>query len=191
MDRKITLIRHGMTAGNLEKRYIGVTDEPLCETGVSEVSKRSYPAADIVIISPLLRCKMTAELIYPNRDFIVIDDLKETDFGDFEGKNYTELSSNEDYQRWIDSGGELPFPNGESKEIANKRALRGFEEVLSLTENYSNVSIVTHGGTIMAILSYYFGENYYSYYVKNGEGYTFDLSHDGIFSGLHFRSFLG
>lgn len=190
MDRKITLIRHGMTAGNLEKRYIGVTDEPLCETGVSEVSKRSYPAADIVIISPLLRCKMTAELIYPNRDFIVIDDLKETDFGDFEGKNYIELSSNEDYQRWIDSGGELPFPNGESKEIANKRALGGFEEVLSLTENYSNVSIVTHGGTIMAILSYYFGENYYSYYVKNCEGYTFDLSHDGIYSGLSPRSFI-
>ena len=31
--KEIILIRHGATAGNLERRYIGRTDEPLCEQG--------------------------------------------------------------------------------------------------------------------------------------------------------------
>ena len=30
-------IRHGLCAGNLEKRYIGTTDEPLCEAGRREL----------------------------------------------------------------------------------------------------------------------------------------------------------
>ena len=29
-NMEIVLIRHGATAGNIEKRYIGTTDEPLC-----------------------------------------------------------------------------------------------------------------------------------------------------------------
>ena len=29
----VYLIRHGKTKGNLEGRYIGTTDEPLCEEG--------------------------------------------------------------------------------------------------------------------------------------------------------------
>ena len=33
MIRKLILIRHGMTAGNREKRYIGMTDEKLCPIG--------------------------------------------------------------------------------------------------------------------------------------------------------------
>ena len=36
-------------------------------------------------------------------------------FGSFEGKTYFDLNGNEDYQRWIDSGGTLPFPDGESR----------------------------------------------------------------------------
>ena len=30
---KIVLIRHGMTEGNVSRRYIGITDENLCPKG--------------------------------------------------------------------------------------------------------------------------------------------------------------
>ncbi|MFR0667752.1 MAG: histidine phosphatase family protein [Faecalimonas umbilicata] len=30
---RIDLVRHGMTRGNEERRYIGITDEPLSERG--------------------------------------------------------------------------------------------------------------------------------------------------------------
>lgn len=41
MDRTITLIRHGKTAGNYEKRYIGVTDEQMTLDGKNEIDSVS------------------------------------------------------------------------------------------------------------------------------------------------------
>lgn len=40
---KIIFIRHGKTKGNLEKRYIGKTDESLCEIGIKELKKIYIP----------------------------------------------------------------------------------------------------------------------------------------------------
>lgn len=191
MNRTITFIRHGKTKGNFNNCYIGVTDEEMTPEGEEAIITRKYPEADIVFCSPLKRCIRTAQLIYPDLQHIIIEELRETDFGSFEGKNYKELSKNPDYQRWIDSGGEAAFPGGESREEAINRSIAGFEKLLEQSRDYSNISVITHGGTIMGILSRILGEDYYSYHVENGEGYTIDLSHDGIFSGLHTRSFLG
>ncbi|MBR5637759.1 MAG: histidine phosphatase family protein [Pseudobutyrivibrio sp.] len=189
MDRKITLIRHGMTPGNLNKCYIGITDEELSDEGISQIKSRSYPKADIVFSSPLLRCIQTAKLIYPTHEPFIIEELKETDFGCFEGKNYKELSGVLEYQKWIDSGGELAFPGGESKQEAIDRSLIGFNKLIEKSKDYSNISVIAHGGTIMAILQSIFGGDYYSYHVENGEGYTIDLSHNGIFNEFYPGSF--
>lgn len=54
---KIVLIRHGMTEGNVSRRYIGITDENLCPKGqqiLNENIKNSmYPMADIVFSSTM------------------------------------------------------------------------------------------------------------------------------------------
>ena len=191
MTKRIALIRHGKTIGNLEKRYIGITDEPLCPEGIKEIKKRCYPKADLVFCSPLLRCKETAGLIYPKMPPVVVEDLKETDFGRFEGRNACELSMDLDYQLWLSSGGEMAFPDGESQETAVQRSVDGFVTCMHLSGDAPNISFVVHGGTIMAIVRYLFGGDYYSYQVENGEGYTFELSHNGIYSGLCHRSYLG
>ncbi len=188
--QEITLIRHGKTAGNSEKRYIGLTDEHMTFDGKQEIRMRHYPEADIVFSSPMHRCIRTAEIIYPSADIIVIDELKETDFGRFEGKNYTELADDPEYISWIESGGEDPFPGGESRMQAEQRVMIGFNRLLELSGDSKKISAIVHGGTIMAILSRIFKGEYYSYHVENGEGYTFDLSCDGIYSGLYTRSFL-
>ena len=48
----IVLIRHGMTEGNVSRRYIGITDENLCPKGQEilneNIKNRMYPMADIV-----------------------------------------------------------------------------------------------------------------------------------------------
>ena len=98
---KFYLIRHSITKGNLEKRYIGTTDEPILP--VSSVS--GVPEVEIVLASPLLRCRETAGLLYPRLDPVLIEGFRECDFGAFEGKNYRELTGDQDYQAWIDSGG--------------------------------------------------------------------------------------
>lgn len=166
---KIYLIRHGKTAGNLEKRYIGVTDEPLCPEGIREFHNRRYPDCEIVISSPMKRCIETARLIYPNKKLIVCEGLAECDFGDFEGKNYLELSEDPDYQNWIDSGGVLPFPNGESPGDFKKRCIRGFDEMIKKYADKGSIAFVIHGGTIMAIMERYTKCGFYDHQIGNGD----------------------
>ncbi|MBR1623281.1 MAG: histidine phosphatase family protein [Pseudobutyrivibrio sp.] len=190
MEKTITLIRHGKTAGNFEKRYIGVTDEQMTLDGENEIRQRKYPKADIVFSSPLVRCRRTAEVIYPNQQPVIIEELRETDFGRFEGRNFTELANDREYMQWIESGGEDAFPGGESRAQANERIMLGFEKLLSLSEECKNISAVVHGGTIMGLLSQLFEGEYYSYHVENCEGYTFELSSNGLYHGLRPRSFL-
>ena len=81
---RVILIRHSKTAGNLKGRYIGTTDELLCEEGIRLLEGKNYPAAELVYVSPMKRCRETASLIYPTLTQREEPLLRECDFGDFE-----------------------------------------------------------------------------------------------------------
>ncbi len=186
---ELILIRHGKTAGNLLGRYIGSrTDEPLCDEGREGLAGKQLPEVERLYVSPMKRCVETAEILWPGFDrkkMRKVTDLRECDFGDFENKNYKELSGNGDYQAWIDSNGTLPFPNGESMDAFKSRCLEAFarivEEVSEAEQEWIasgktgifRAGIVVHGGTIMAILEQYGYPKaaYFDYQVKNGCGY--------------------
>lgn len=175
----VIFIRHGKTSGNFQKRYIGKTDEDLCVEGITELSGKVYPECDILVSSPMKRCIQTAGIIYPNKKIITDKNLCETDFGDFEGKNYFELCENPDYRKWLDGKGECP--NGENSGVFKKRCCKAFEDTI---KKYSrSVAFVVHGGVIMAILEKYgFPEkSFYDYQVSNGGGFITD------FDGKHLR----
>ena len=91
---RLYFIRHGKTAGNELKRYIGRTDEPLSPAGRGELAGKAAPQADIVAVSPLRRCRESAQILYPHAAPLAVEGLRECDFGDFEGKNYLELAGN-------------------------------------------------------------------------------------------------
>ena len=148
---RLWFVRHGMTEGNSHQRYIGVTDEPLCEEGRKLLEKFTYPAVQALFVSPLKRCRETASILFPEGEQRIVPLLAECDFGEFENKNYKELSDNPHYQEWIDSNGTLPFPGGESKEECADRNLKGFDEVLKACrdEGITEAALVVHGGTIM------------------------------------------
>ncbi len=165
-----------MTAGNREGRYIGSrTDEPLCEEGILLLKARSYPSVEQIYVSPMRRCVETAALLWKDVPMIQKPGLRECDFGAFENKNYKELDGNPAYQAWVDSGGVLPFPGGESMEQFKMRCQRTFEEIVEEIEKKGclRAAIVAHGGTIMAILEKYGlpKKAYFDYQVKNGCGY--------------------
>lgn len=176
---ELYLVRHGYTKLNEEHRYLGCTNVGLSEAGAQAVQNKIYPADfDLLFTGPMLRCLETAEILFPNMKRIEIPEWIEIDFGDFEGKNYMELSDNPDYQRWIDSGGTLPFPNGESREQFIERTMAGFgrfTEYIKQKEPHK-VAAVMHGGNIMAILFSIIGGDYFSYQVKPAEGYKMILS---------------
>ena len=185
MIMRITLIRHGKTPGNLEKRYVGRTDEGLSEIGKKELAEKAksgvYPSVQKLIISPMLRCRQSAEIIFgkePVRDAIVEQDLREMDFGYFEYKNYKELSGDVRYQEFINSGGFGDFPDGETLQGFEDRCVRGFLSAMGqLTVGRdSSVGVVAHGGTIMAVMNRLCitKKSYYDWMLDNGGFYICD-----------------
>lgn len=196
---KCIFIRHGITASNREHRYLGKTDEPLDEAGIQQIKQVAgsgiYDRAKNIKIysSPLCRCIQTAKIIFPDVEPKLVEDFSEMDFGEFELKNYEELSSDtryrDTYQAWIDSGGTLAFPGGESREEFIERCVRGFEQTIAALEGNDTAVFVVHGGTIMAIMSHYCGGDYFDYQVKTGCGYScvIDINNsdkDKIFSDI-------
>lgn len=178
---KIYLIRHGETKGNREHRYVGTTDEGLLPEGEQALREKKMPQDVRVYASPLRRCRETARILFPEQEPILIEDLRECDFGEFEYKNYAELNGNPDYQRFIDTMGESGFPGGEDMKSFQQRCVRGLEEVLRQEkerseggrqekqyeeaqseekqlkdnqpkEDQPDIALVVHGGTIMALL---------------------------------------
>lgn len=133
----LTLIRHGQVQANIEKRYIGSTDMSLTMNGMKSLEKLNkaqiYKTPDYLFCSPMSRCKMTCDILFPDKVYTVIDEFHEMDFGSFEMKNYQELKDNAYYQRWIDSNGTIAFPEGESRQEFVLRCMSGFDKILSKT----------------------------------------------------------
>lgn len=86
----IYLLRHGLTQDNLEKRYQGRRDVPLCPQGLAQLRRADF-APKTVMITSLQRTRQTAEVLFPDAELVVADGLKEMDFGVFEGRNYREM----------------------------------------------------------------------------------------------------
>ena len=181
---KLYLVRHGLTQGNLEGRYIGCrTDEPLCAEGEELLRAKHMPAVSRLLVSPMKRCIRSAEILWPGMEPEIVTGFRECDFGSFEGKNYRELNGSSDYQAWIDSGGELPFPGGESRQSFALRSVNAFRE-LDLFSSQRDCALVVHGGTIMAVMEAYARPrgSYFDFQVKCAEGFI--LSPDGSYRPL-------
>lgn len=138
---KLWLIRHGMTKGNQEHRYVGATDEGLLP---EEKERLRAKSADmnlhlaIVFVSPARRCRETVACLFPGTapELIVVPEFMEMNFGVFEYMSWQEINQDPDpahraaYQRYIDSGGETAFPGGESKAEFTRRVCDGFERAV-------------------------------------------------------------
>ena len=90
--------------------------------------------------------------------------------------NYEELKDDPGYQRWLDSNGTIPFPEGEGQEAFLERTRHGFEQMMEhlMDLQCREAAFVVHGGTIMAVLSAFSqtGGDFYDWQVSNGSGYS-------------------
>ena len=178
---KTFFIRHGMTYGNTKHQYIGRTDQPLCEEGreaIIAVKERGiYPQINKVYVSPKKRARETAQILFPEAEQIVIEDLREMDFGVFEERSYIDMADDQIYQDWVAGKCEGQIPGGELKSAFTERSCKAFLELIkTLNEEDSPIVFAVHGGTIMSILSSFAVpvREYYDFYVKNGYGYECD-----------------
>ena len=155
---KIHFIRHGLTEANLDGRYIGKTDLPLSAVGVTALrqlaEENEYPKVDMVYSSPMLRAVQSARILYPSKDIQTVDNLREIDFGIFEGKTANELENSAEYADWA-AGRINGAPNGEDNTEFAKRLCVGLNEIVRdmMARKIEHSAAIMHGGAIMVLLS--------------------------------------
>lgn len=155
---KIHLIRHGATDANYDGRYIGCkTNLPLAPEGLNELrllkDDIDYPEIERLYSSPMLRCRQTGAVLYPDFEPVTVEELKEYDFGSFENKTAAELESNPNFIPWTSGRLSAP-PGGEDNSEFIKRICVGFNKiVLDMIEGgLTESAVIMHGGAIMMLL---------------------------------------
>ena len=154
------VIRHGHTDWNSKKITMGRKDIPLNNIGIDEAYITSEVLKDcifdLIICSPLIRAKKTANIINENRNNEIIYDerIMERCLGDLEGKPYT--SNNDDI--W-DININSSSDSIETMEEFKNRVYDFLEEILNKYPE-KNILLVTHGG-VSALINCYFNNNLY------------------------------
>lgn len=166
-------------------QYIGRTDEPITEAGIALARKEGFdPNVRTVYVTPLRRTQQTAAILFPNAKQIVADDLREMDFGDFEGRSFSDMEQDAAYRAWVDGGCLEPCPNGEGREAFSKRVCTAFQKIVAdgLRLGDEQLFFVVHGGTIMTIMDCFAQpkQDYYSWSVKNCQGYCCQISKESL-----------
>lgn len=152
---RVYIVRHGQVPHNALHQY-NTTDEDLTEYGVSQAVELSEKIKnidfDIVISSPLLRAKHTAEIISKNRRKITFDDrIKERNCGSLSGQPL-EVTNREEY--W-DYYTDIQYGTSENIQDFFKRVYDFLDELK--TKNYKKVLIVGHSGISKAFNGYFEG----------------------------------
>lgn len=169
---QITLIRHGKTAENLAGRYMGRSDAPLCAEGIAQAQRAAKDETlQRVYVSPLKRARQTAAILFPNAEQVVIEDLQEMDFGDFEGRTAAEMEHDPAYRAWVDDLCRGACPNGESQAGFRKRVTAALIALIARADG--DCTVVSHGGVIMAIMAELAEpkKDFYDWYTPNLCGY--------------------
>lgn len=146
----IYIIRHPETEYNARGITQGHYDSSLTNKGkkTAEFLGKKLKSMNIskIYTSDFGRCVQTSEIVNKELNVKVIlkKELREQDFGDYNGKKAEIIASNLDM-----SNSDLVIPNGESFNQMKKRVL---DFIKNLKEN-NQILIVAHDGCLRAILS--------------------------------------
>ena len=182
------MIRHSKTEGNEQRRYIGRTDQPLSESGIelareaAKVYAREIDEPDEVYVTPLMRTQMTAQILFPHAKQIVVDGLREMDFGIFEGRNADEMKDDAAYREWVAGMCRGSCPEGEKKDEFSERVCHAFSKLVHEEAAQKDMLVmVLHGGTIMSICERYAlpKTDFYDIFLTNCQGVMLEAACDG------------
>ncbi len=156
---RLLLVRHGNTEGNSAERYWGRNDIKLDDAGFKQAEQLSHHLAaekiGAVYASDMSRALVTAEVIAAVHRLEVIPctELREIDFGEFEGLTFAEISRSypEVAKLWAERDLSLKFPGGESSDEFDKRVGK-FMSRLGKHAAEETVLIVAHAGTLRVLL---------------------------------------
>jgi broad specificity phosphatase PhoE len=146
---QVWLVRHGETQWSLSGQHTGRTDIPLTEKGEHQAIQlarylkgRNFA---VVLTSPLLRARETCRLAGFGENAKVAPNLREWDYGDYEGCTTYEIREvRPGWSLWKDG-----VPGGESLEVVAARAQAVIDDVAG---SAGDVLLFAHGH-ILRVLS--------------------------------------
>jgi probable phosphoglycerate mutase len=143
------LLRHGQTEHTPERRFSGSSDLPLSELGRAEARAAlslEERGIDAIVCSPLRRCRETAAAAAEVLGLTVHvdDDLRELDFGEWEGLTRDEaVARNPLALRRFFGATDVRAPGGESIADVSARVARARQRILA-----------EHAGTTVLVVSH-------------------------------------
>ena len=166
MGTTIYLIRHGETEGAEACRYKGHIDVPLSANGIEHIRKlSSFLSGKVgklesgkvttIYASGLSRAVKTAEIIAEPFGLkpIIVDELKERNFGEWEGMSFDEIGSKwpDAFKAWADDPLRFSPMGGESTIALRDRVMPAFSKIIAAHEGEA-IAVVSHGGVTRIIL---------------------------------------
>jgi alpha-ribazole phosphatase len=159
---RVWLIRHGEPVEEARNRCYGSLDLCLSEAGRKQMQDiadylKSEPIS-AVYTSPRSRALEGARILASTVSGgipTVAQDLREIDFGDFEGLTYDEIAGRnpELYHLWMENPTEVLFPNGEGFREMRDRVLNAFDAIQRKHDGQT-IALVTHGGVNRILLAH-------------------------------------
>ncbi len=188
---EVLLIRHGETEYNIIGRFCGYTDISLNTKGKDQASRLATmlkeEKIDRVYSSDLKRCRETGEGIEPVNPKVYSQNLREMNFGDWEGLKYEEIRAKYpgELERWEDDWIDYDVPGGESFRVMALRVIDEFRRIIQ--ENMDNdcrIVVITHSGCIRTLLSEFITgslENCWKFRVDNATVSRLNFTDDYVY----------
>ena len=156
---KIFLIRHGETEWNKLGKIQGNSDVNLSPEGLIQAQFLTKYApfgnVDAVYSSDLKRASDTAKILAARFNLPVIEKpgLRETNFGDWEGKSISKLLEDfpDDFGNFFIKPDKVNPPGGETFLECQARVENALDELIAEHENQS-IIVVSHGAAIRLLL---------------------------------------
>jgi broad specificity phosphatase PhoE/ribonuclease HI len=154
----LVLVRHGATTFTVEKRFSGVGDPPLIEQGRQQIKAAAAELAarggvQRIVSSPLSRCRESAAIISAavGVPVEVDDDLREVDFGAWEGLTFPVVEERwtRELALWLGDTSISP-PDGESYESLRHRVRTAQERIVNRHRG-ETICVVSHSRPIAMI----------------------------------------
>ncbi|MDQ6882666.1 MAG: histidine phosphatase family protein [Candidatus Dormibacteraeota bacterium] len=154
-ERRIVLVRHGETEWSRDGRHTGVTDIPLTEAGRKQAAQLRSPLGGrrfaLVLTSPLRRAEETCRLAGFGSQAKPRPDLKEWDYGHYDGLTSAQIrATSPDWSLWRDGG-----PGGESAADVGRRVDRVIAEAGSAD---GDVLLFAHGHVLRVLAARWLGQ---------------------------------
>ena len=159
----LILVRHGRTAWNRERRFLGRTDVPLDDQGHRQARAVGRVLAGVplaaVICSPLQRASQTAAAVASHHGLALQTEprLVELSQGELEGQPGKVLPERypDFLTQWIADPASARVPGGETLGECQTRSVAALDAIVASAEPGRPIAVVSHQMVITSLLCHF------------------------------------